>query len=174
MARGDEEFVEFAKASSPRLQRAAYLLTGDRHQAEEAAQAALVRVYAAWGRVRRRDPYSYARAALANLVKDQWRRPMREYATDVMPEQHTPDDMADDVARRYWLISALRALSPRERAVIVLRHLFDASETDVARDLNLSLGTVKSLNSRALTKLRAAVGDKAPAARPDKELEVRR
>jgi DNA-directed RNA polymerase specialized sigma24 family protein len=45
--RGDDEFVEFAQANSARLQRAAYLLTGDRHQAEDAAQAALVRVYAA-------------------------------------------------------------------------------------------------------------------------------
>jgi|tagenome__1003787_1003787.scaffolds.fasta_scaffold19489974_1 RNA polymerase sigma-70 factor (sigma-E family) len=162
MARGDEEFVEFAEASSARLQRAAYLLTGDPHQAEELAQATLVRVYAAWGRVMRRDPYSYARTVLANLVNDQWRRPMREYATEVMPEQEAPRDVADDVARRRWLINALRALSPRERSVIVLRHLFDASETEVARDLNLSLGTVKSLNSRGLAKLRVIVGALAP------------
>ncbi|GAA2615375.1 SigE family RNA polymerase sigma factor [Paractinoplanes durhamensis] len=156
MARGDEEFVEFAEASSARLQRAAYLLTGDPHQAEEAAQATLVRVYAAWGRIRHGDPYAYARTALANLVHDQWRRPMREYATEVMPEQQAPRDVADDVTRRRWLISALRRLSPQERTVIVLRHLFDASETDVARDLNLPLGTVKSLNSRALAKLRTS------------------
>ena len=154
MARGDEEFVEFAQASSDRLQRAAYLLSGDRHQAEELAQATLVRVYAAWGRVRRGDPYAYARTVLANLVTDQWRRPLREYATAVMPEQEAPQDVADDVARRRWLIGALGTLSVKERSVIVLRHLFDASEADVARDLNLSLGTVKSLNSRGLAKLR--------------------
>ena len=172
MARGDEEFVEFAKVSSARLQRAAYLLTGDRHQAEETAQATLVRVYAAWGRVRRRDPYAYARTVLVNLVNDQWRRPLREYATEFVPEREEPRDVADDVTRRRWLITALRALSPRERAVIVLRHLFDASETDVARDLDLSLGTVKSLNSRGLAKLRNTVGATAP--RPEAEIEVRR
>ncbi|MEU7904341.1 SigE family RNA polymerase sigma factor [Actinoplanes sp. NPDC049118] len=155
--RGDDEFVEFAQANSARLQRAAYLLTGDRHQAEDAAQAALVRVYAAWGRVRRKDPYAYARTVLANLVTDQWRRPMREYATERMPEQPLPRDLADDVTRRRWLIGALQALSPRERAVVVLRHFFDATEVDVARELNLSLGTVKSLNSRALAKLRISI-----------------
>ena len=164
MARGDEEFVEFAKAGSERLQRAAYLLTGDRHQAEEIAQATLVRVYAAWGRVRRGDPYAYARTVLANLVTDQWRRPMREYATAVMPEREAPHDVADDVARRRWLISALGALSAKERSVIVLRHLMDASEADVARDLNMSVGTVKSLNSRGLAKLR----------KTKTEIEVRR
>lgn len=63
MARGDDDFVTCAQASSARLQRAAYLLTGDPHQAEEAAQATLVRVYAAWGRVSRmtwmrRSPWS--------------------------------------------------------------------------------------------------------------------
>ncbi|MEV6302716.1 SigE family RNA polymerase sigma factor [Actinoplanes sp. NPDC051861] len=158
MARGDEEFIAFAQASSPRLQRAAYLLTGDRHQAEEAAQAALVRVYAAWGRVRHQDPYAYARTVLTNLVTDQWRRPMREYATEIMPEQQVPQDVADVVAKRRWLIGALQALSPRERAVIVLRHFFDASEAEVARELNLSAGTVKSLNSRALAKLRITAG----------------
>jgi RNA polymerase sigma-70 factor (sigma-E family) len=171
VARGDEEFAEFARASSARLQRAAYLLTGDRHQAEETAQATLVRVYAAWGRVQRKDPYAYARTVLANLVHDQWRRPLREYATEVMPERPAPRDVADDVTRRRWLITVLQALSPRERAVIVLRHLFDASEADVARDLNLSLGTVKSLNSRGLAKLRNAVGAAAPA---EAEIEVGR
>src|SRR3954470_20318950 len=114
--RGDDEFVEFAQANSARLQRAAYLLTGDRHQAEEIAQATLVRVYAAWGRVRRRDPYAYARTVLANLVTDQRRRPMREYATAVLPDREEPHDVADDVARRRWLIGALGTLSPRERS----------------------------------------------------------
>ncbi|MEV8506257.1 SigE family RNA polymerase sigma factor [Actinoplanes sp. NPDC051475] len=155
--RGDDEFVEFARASSARLQRAAYLLTGDRHQAEEAAQAALVRVYASWGRVRRKDPYAYARTVLANLVTDQWRRPLREYATEQLPERPMPRDVADDVTRRRWLVGALKALSPRERTVIVMRHFFDITEVDVARELNLSLGTVKSLNSRALAKLRISI-----------------
>jgi RNA polymerase sigma-70 factor (sigma-E family) len=162
MTRGDEDFIAFAQASSVRLQRAAYLLTGDRHQAEEAAQATLVRVYAAWGRVRRKDPYAYARTVLTNLVTDQWRRPLREYATDTMPEQQAPQDIADVVSKRRWLIGALQALSPRERAVIVLRHFFDASEAEVARQLDLSAGTVKSLNSRALAKLRITAGSVLP------------
>ena len=35
-----------------------------------------------------------------------------------------------------------------------MRHYLDVAEADVARELNLSLGTVKSLNSRGLAKLR--------------------
>jgi RNA polymerase sigma factor (sigma-70 family) len=79
---------------------------------------------------------------------------VREYATEHLPDQAAPRDLADDVARRRWLISALGALSRRERAVIVMRHYLDVPEADVARELELSLGTVKSLNSRGLAKLR--------------------
>ena len=83
------------------------------------------------------------------MVIDQWRRPMREYATehDARPAS-SRGDLADDVTKRRWLIGALQRAIPRERAVIVLRHYFDVTEADVARELNLSLGTVKSLNSR--------------------------
>jgi RNA polymerase sigma-70 factor (sigma-E family) len=157
MARGDEEFVEFAKANWVRLQRAAYLLTGNQHQAEEAAQAALVKVYGAWRRVHGKDPYAYARIVLVHLVTDRWRRPMREYTTAVLPEREAPGDVADDVARRRMLIDALRVLSHQERSVVVLRHYLDVSEASVAHELNLPLGTVKSLNSRGLAKLRATV-----------------
>lgn len=170
MARGDDEFVEFATASSARLQHVAYLLTGNRHEAEDAVQSALMRTYAAWQRVRRRDAYAYARAVLANLVTDKWRRPMREYPTETMPDEPVPRDLADDVTRRRWLIGTLNVLSVKERAVIVLRHYLDLSEADVAAELNFSLGTVKSLNARGLAKLRLAMG----APQQNQESGVRR
>ena len=86
MARGDEEFAEFARASYPGLRHAAYLLTGDRHNAEDAAQTALVRTYAAWSRVRRDDAYAYARKVLVNHVTDRWRRRLREYPAGELPD----------------------------------------------------------------------------------------
>jgi RNA polymerase sigma factor (sigma-70 family) len=49
----------------------------------------------------------------------------------------------------------LAGLSPRERAVLVLRFHADLTEREVADELRLPIGTVKSLASRALTKLRA-------------------
>jgi RNA polymerase sigma-70 factor (sigma-E family) len=155
MARGDAEFVEFAEGASARLLHAAYLLTGDRHRAEDAAQTALARTYASWSRVRRQDPYAYARAVLVNHVIDGWRRPLREYAVAELPERVAADDVADEAVRRRWLIEALSELTARERAVVVLRHYFDLPEAAVAHELNVSLGTVKSTASRALDKLRA-------------------
>ena len=157
MARGDAEFSEFAGASFHRLRRAAYLLTGHEQQAEDAAQAALVKTYAAWRRVRRQDPYAYTRRVMVNHLKDQWRRPLREDAHDALPESAAPRDLAGDVTDQRWLLTALAGLADRERAVVVLRHYFDLSEKEVAAELGVAVGTVKSLNARALTKLRVTL-----------------
>jgi len=158
MARGDDEFADFVRASSARLTHAAYLLTGDRHQAEDAAQTAFTRTYAAWSRVRHKDAYGYARTVLVNHVIDGWRRPIREYATEAMPDRQDRLDVDQAVTQRAWLTAVLRTLTARERAVVVLRHFFDLPEADVARELGVSLGTVKSTNSRALAKLRVEAG----------------
>ncbi|MFI9449419.1 SigE family RNA polymerase sigma factor [Amycolatopsis sp. WAC 01375] len=159
MARGDDEFVEFVRNSATRLQHAAFLLTSDRHQAEDAAQTALAKTYAAWSRVRRKDAYAYARQVLVNHIIDGWRRPIRENATEDIPEQPSGLDVAGAVVQRKWLLDALRTLTDRERAVVVLRHFFDLKESDVAGELGVSVGTVKSTNSRALTKLRITAED---------------
>jgi RNA polymerase sigma-70 factor (sigma-E family) len=158
LARGDEEFVEFAQASSGGLLHAAYLLTGDRHAAEDAVQTTLVRTYAAWPRVRRDDAFAYARRVLVNYVTDRWRRRLREYPVDEVPEQASRVDLAEEVALRQWLTGALAGLTLRERAVIIMRYLFDLPEATVAHDLGISLGTVKSTSSRALAKLRVGAG----------------
>jgi RNA polymerase sigma-70 factor (sigma-E family) len=163
LARGDEEFTEFARASYGGLTHAAYLLTGDRHAAEDAAQAALVRTYAAWSRVRRDDAFAYARRVLVNYVTDRWRRRLREYPTDDLPEQVAAADPADEVALRQWLTGALATITVRERAVIVMRYLFDLPEAAVARDLGITVGTVKSTGSRALAKLRVRADPEVPA-----------
>jgi RNA polymerase sigma-70 factor (sigma-E family) len=160
--RDDGEFVEFARASSGRLLHAAYLLTGDRHQAEDAAQTALVRTYAAWSRVRRQDAYAYARTVLVNHVTDGWRRPVREHAAGELPDRPARGDVADEVAGRRWLIDALSTLTPRERAVVVLRYFFDLPETAVASELDITVGTVKSMNFRALAKLRVRTDAPVP------------
>jgi RNA polymerase sigma-70 factor (sigma-E family) len=165
MARGDEQFVEFAQASSARLLHAAYLLTGDRHLAEDAAQTALVRTYAAWSRVRREDAFAYARRVLVNHVTDRWRRRLREYATGALPDRPAQADVAEEVALRQWLIGALASLTVRERAVIVMRYFFDLPEANVADELHISIGTVKSTSSRGLAKLRISA-DPAIRIRP--------
>ena len=122
-----------------------------------------MRTYAAWSRVRRDDAYAYARKVLVNHVTDRWRRRLREYPVGDLPELDGAPDLADEVALRHWLTGALATLTVKERAVIVLRYLFDLPEAAVAKDLGITVGTVKSTSSRALAKLRVRADDTVAA-----------
>ncbi len=157
----DVEFATFMAEHADDLLRTAWLLTGDAHRAEELTQAALVRTYATWDRIRLQDPLAYARRVLANLRVDTWRRRRREVLTDRPPER-TLDGAQTRVDDRDQLVRALALLTPRQRRIVVLRHLVGLSESDVAADLGVSVGTVKSTASRGLATLRAALGEASP------------
>ncbi|WP_307844503.1 SigE family RNA polymerase sigma factor [Actinotalea solisilvae] len=168
----DAEFTAFVTRHQADLLRTAWLLVGDGHRAEELTQQALVRTYTAWERAGSGDPLAYARRVLVNLRVDTWRRRRREVlvAPEEMPEGAGPGraDTADATADRDQLVRALATLTPRQRRVVVLRHLVGLPEAEVAADLGVSVGTVKSTSSRALADLRTrlALHDAAPATSP--------
>lgn len=97
---------------------------------------------------------------LANLRIDTWRRRRREVLTapDDLPEREADgrQSQADD---RDQLLRALALLNAKQRRVVVLRHLVGLSEAEVAADLRISVGTVKSNASRGLATLRAALSE---------------
>ncbi|HET7388977.1 MAG TPA: SigE family RNA polymerase sigma factor [Nocardioidaceae bacterium] len=166
------DFEEFASVSWPRLRHAGWLLTGHDQDAEDLAQVALAKTYAAWDRVRRSDAYAFARRCMVNANIDRHRRRrLREVSTDVLPDRACVVDLdvTDPVAQRARLAELLAVLSDRERRVVVLRYYFDLSESAVAGDLGVSVGTVKSTASRALAKMRVAEvepGAASPRSRP--------
>ena len=89
-------------------------------------------------------------------MTDRWRRKLKEYPVEDLPEPRVGSDIADEVALRQWVTGALATLTARERAVIVLRYLFDLPEATVARDLGITAGTVKSTSARAVRAALAA------------------
>lgn len=154
----DDDFVAFVETAGPYLYRTAYLLAGDSHRAEDLVQTAFERTYRVWDRVRDREPRAYARRVLVNLRIDTWRHTRRE----VVPgDDHLPVGTAPDGSRevelRDVLVRALARLAPQQRRVVVLRHLLDLSEADVAAELGRSVGTVKATNARALERLRGFI-----------------
>lgn len=164
----DEElFHQFVSSRWHRLLRMAYLLTGDRHLAEDLTQTALAKVYRSWHRVRRSDnPDAYVRRILVSCDKDRFRkRRVAESLTDAPPDVAAPADEMARVEDRDRLAAALAGLPHRQRAVVVLRYWEDLSEAEVAQTLGCSPGTVKSQAARALAKLRAVLLP-APAASP--------
>lgn len=151
----DDEFREFVESRLGRLSRVAFLLTGNHHAAEDLLQSALEKVAQHWRRVAAGgSPDAYVRRVLYHEHVSIWRRTRLEVSTDQLPETATGDDDADTAVRRLVLQRALTRLTPRQRAVIVLRFFEDLSVEDTARVLGCSEGTVKSQTSHALSRLR--------------------
>jgi RNA polymerase sigma-70 factor (sigma-E family) len=149
-------FEEYVAARWARLVRSAVLMGVDPHAAEDVAQTALTRCYAAWPRVRRaQDPDAYVHRVLINaLVDSRRRRWWGEAPTAVLPETGLPDG-AEDRARGDALRSALLRLPLGQRQVLVLRYYADLTEAQVAEVLGVALGTVKSRAARGLATLGA-------------------
>lgn len=165
------EFAAFMRDATPALGRLALFLTGDVHRAEELVQQTLVRTYEAWPRARHGDPLVYARRILANQRIDTWRRRRRELLTDPaqVPDAGVPDG-ARERAERDQLVRALATLGAKRRRVVVLRYLIGLPEREVANELGLPLGTVKSTAARGLAELRAVLeSGAAPGATRGKE-----
>jgi RNA polymerase sigma-70 factor (sigma-E family) len=157
-AESDEQFQEFMRGRWPAMVRLAYGLTGDLGHAEDVAQAAFARAYASWPRVQATgDPDAYVRRIVINCNNTRFRkRRVTERLVDAVPEPaaHPSPGPQDALGDSDALLTALRALGPRQRAVIVLRFWMDMSEAETAAALNCSVGTVKSQASRALAALR--------------------
>lgn len=153
----DAEFSEYMAARQPSLLRTAYLLTGDRHTAEDLVQTSLAKLYLGWDRVERRESLDgYVRRILVNEHNSLWRRPWkrREHSTDDLPE--TPVEASTSSASYdadLW--SFVQSLPRKQRAAIVLRYYEQLSEAETADILGVSVGTVKSQTSRALATLRS-------------------
>jgi RNA polymerase sigma-70 factor (sigma-E family) len=150
----DQEYAQFVRLWYRSLIHTAWLLTGDGHVAEELVQSVLVKAYVIWPRLRQQEPLAYVRRMLVNARTDRWRKTRREQLTEDLPARGADDPALRTVDDRDTLIRALQTLTPRERQIIVLRYFHDLTQEEVAADLDLSVGTVKSTASRALAQLR--------------------
>ena len=154
------DFDRFAAGSTDALLRTAYLIAWDLHEAEDLVQETLLEVARRWPRVRRMDhPAAYARRILVNRAlrgESRRARRRRELEADAPPEPPAPNAVSA-VDEHDELMSALAALPPRQRAVLVLRYFLDLPEAEVAAAMKCSLGTVKSTASRGLARLERAL-----------------
>ncbi len=153
---GYESYTAFVRARQGALLRTAYLLTGDRYRAEDLLQGALAKLAENWARVGKGYPEAFVRTVLARDSVSWWRRHWRERLGPV-PEGIVLDD-TDAVPLRLLLAQALGRLTPRQRAVLVLRFYEDLSTAETAQALGVSEGTVKSQTSAALARIRTQLG----------------
>jgi RNA polymerase sigma-70 factor (sigma-E family) len=150
----EQEFRVFVRERSTALLRLAFLLTGgDEHAAEDLLQTALFRAADRWPRID--HPEAYVRQAMYHQQVSRWRLkwPRREVQVAEVPDRVIGDG-ADAVELRLVVQAALKMLTARQRAVLVLRFFEDLPEAEVARILGIAVGTVRSTTHRSLARLR--------------------
>jgi RNA polymerase sigma-70 factor (sigma-E family) len=131
-------------------------LVGDWSAAEDLVQGAFERTWPRWSKLSDDEQRrAYLHRVLTNLfLRGRRRRWIGEIATGDLP-QRPEDEHIDELVLRASVLTAVRRLSPRQRAVIALRYLADLTEAQTAAALGCSVGTVKGYSARALAALRA-------------------
>ena len=161
MTEPSHRLAELYVRSAPAANRLAYLLTGDRGQAEDLVHDAFVRCVGRFGHLRAHEAFdAYLRRTIVNLHTSRLRRVRleREYlATEAASVERGASGSMPDVATREDLWRRLRTLPARQRAVLVLRYYEDLSERETADAMRCSIAAVKSLTARATAALRNGI-----------------
>jgi RNA polymerase sigma-70 factor (sigma-E family) len=172
----EPDFDAYVRSHGQRLARAAFLLTGDTHLAEDLVQTALAKVAGRFARIAASgDPTPYVRTVLVRTALSWRRRRWRgEVPTAPLPDRATERAGGhEERVAQEALRAALLALAPRQRACVVLRYYEDLPEAEVARLLGCSPGTVKSQTSKALAHLRQSLaGSRSGPLDPSRPLET--
>ncbi|MEQ4303441.1 SigE family RNA polymerase sigma factor [Plantactinospora sp. B6F1] len=155
-----DSFRDYVYARGPALSRAALLLTGDPHLAQDLVQQTLIGVASRWERILAGgDPDAYVRQALYHQHILWWRRWRREpVPVELLPEP-AGFDPHGSLVTTIVVRQALGRLAPKQRAVLVLRYFDDLTEAQTAAVLGISVGTVKSQVRDALARLRVVAAD---------------
>lgn len=146
-------FEDFFEEQKDRLLRMLSVITGSRAEAEDLAQEAFTRVFERWGTVASmEDPAGYLHRTAMNLFRNQVRRARVAVARAV---GLGPDrDVFQPVEDRDTAARALGALTPRQRAALVLTEALGYSGEEAGRLLGIKGSTVWALTHQARSVLR--------------------
>ncbi|MDT3441815.1 MULTISPECIES: SigE family RNA polymerase sigma factor [unclassified Pseudofrankia] len=149
-------FEAFFEGHHRELARLAFLLTGNKEDAEDITADALTSAWMHWDRVQAAEnSLAYVRRSVANLAASQVRRHIRQrnLLAKVGRQPENPATREPDVPQALLLQWALDQLPHRKRQCVVLRYGLDLSEAETADWLGVSVGTVKSQTSKAVSEL---------------------
>ncbi len=153
--------------------RLAYLLLGDAHDAEDAAQEAFIRAYQKLDRYDSARPFRpWLLTIVAHAARNRWRS-VRRYAAalqrfatwdaESQPQPIPPDAATARQGEADALWQAVRRLGRADQEVIYLRYFLEVPVDEVAQALGVAPGTVKSRLHRALGRLRTVIESEFPA-----------
>jgi len=145
-------FEAFFEDQHAALFGALYLITRDRHEAEEIMQDAFLRMWERWDKVSSlADPVGYLYRTAMNLFRKRWRR--ASVALKHRARFAPRDDEISQIEMRVAVVHAMASLSPRQRAAIVLTDLLSYSSEEAGVMLGIAPGTMRMHTSRARAAL---------------------
>jgi RNA polymerase sigma-70 factor (sigma-E family) len=149
------ELELFVRQRMSGLLRFGLALAGSNDDGADLVQEALEQTGRRWRTLRNREnPEGYVRRVMVTRYISRWRKRGREVLCAEVPDSAGP--LGADFDPAVW--AALATLPPRQRTVLVLRYYEDLPETEIARLINCSVGTVKSQSFKARSKMRALLG----------------
>ena len=152
------DFDEFYRATARRTLRYAYAVTGDLGAAQDLTQEAYIRAWQRWRMITGYDSQeSWLRLVVTRLASDRWRHLAvhRRFAAGARPVPPCGPPGEDTVL----LTGALRQLPMPQRRVLALHYLLDLPVSQIAAEVGVPEGTVKSWLSRGRTALAALLGE---------------
>lgn len=159
----EEQFSLFFERCRNSLLAQGYLLTGDRQEAQDLVQEALLRAWRDWRRVSNLDnPEAWTRRVLYNLAVGRWRRLNVRRLKDV--SSLLPTEAPAPSIEQLDVVNALRSLPANQREALILTAFVGLSTAEVAKEMRRSEGTVRVWLSRARAGVAAALGGAAPSA----------
>jgi RNA polymerase sigma-70 factor (sigma-E family) len=153
-----DEIMRLYTTYHARLLHVATLVAPEDGMAEDLVQEAFVRLYRGWRRLR--DPElvgAYLRTTVVNLANSRRRRLATAWKHRALPTADTAsaEETALETERGRQVVDALRRLSARQRQCLVLRFYEGLTETEIARELGISVGSVRTHTSRAYVAVAA-------------------
>lgn len=154
-------FDGFVREHGQHLFRVSLLIAGNRADAEEAVQEALLRAFRRWDRViAAENPGAYLRAMVVNQTVSHWRGTgRRELPVAEVHPVGVPNAELDRWSEHEVLWSACRGLPAKLRAAVVLRFYEDLDYSEIADILRCRESAARARVSRGLAKIREQLGE---------------
>jgi RNA polymerase sigma-70 factor (ECF subfamily) len=163
MAEIPQEFEDLYAKSYPRLVAQLTVITGNLHEAQDCVQEAMCRTWDRWEKVRSySDPEGWTRRVALNLSVSRWRKLRRLLPLSDAPESEV-SAQDDTLMQAVALSNTLADVPQRQREALVLHYVVDLSIEQVANEMGVRPGTVKSMLSRGRTHMKSLLEDKDPA-----------
>jgi RNA polymerase sigma-70 factor (ECF subfamily) len=159
-----DDFDLFYAATSRRLVRQIFAMTGDLGEAEDAVQEAYIRAWRRWPRVRAyEDPEAWLRVVAYRITVNAWQKARNRLAAHRAGRPRELPGLSPDLVA---LVSALRKIPETQRRAIVLHHLAGLSVEEIAHETGAPAGTVKARLARGRRALAPLVSESGDSRRP--------